>query len=464
MTVRKLFRLTANLLLWLSLLAATVFLRPSGLVSVHAARSAAFSPPAWAGLRSEAPAVKIIYVNKHATGSHTGASWANAFTDLQDALDIASFSDHIWVASGVYTPTHQILLTDTRTATFSLLEGVEVFGGFKGDETSLIQRNLRANPSILSGDLNGNDVASDFPTGPTYSENSYHVVTADYLNQPTRLDGFTIQGGNANDTTTGSPFQNGGGLYNTQSAANLVNLIFYKNFGRQGGGLYNVDTYSYIINCAFIGNQSNFGGGLRNIHSDTTLINTVFTGNSAYRAGAIYNSSSNPNIENITVAYNWGSDQFPEPKIGGILNDNDSHLILKNSILWGNYPSQIKNESDAPASSSELYFSDVQDDCSGFGVTCTGLGLTIDPHFENPPGLDGISGTLDDNLRLNWTSPAIDAGDNSVVPLDDVDINYNGIITETMPYDLDNNSRLIGTVDLGAYEAKIYLYLPVIRK
>jgi len=116
------------------------------------------------------------------------------FTNIQEALEIANSGDQIWVASGIYTPTHQTLVTDTRTATFSLLEGVEMFGSFIGNETSLTQRNWRLNPTILSGDLNGNDLTTDFPDGSTYAENSYHVVTADYLNQPTRLDGFIIQG------------------------------------------------------------------------------------------------------------------------------------------------------------------------------------------------------------------------------------------------------------------------------
>jgi hypothetical protein len=474
----RVFYLAVSLLVWLSLLSVAALLRPSGFDRVQAARSAASPLSAQAGLRSAALAAKIIYVNQHATVLGDGTSWAKAFTDLQAALDIAIDTNQIWVAAGVYTPTRMILLTDTRTATFSLLEAVEVYGSFKGNETSLSQRSWRANPSILSGDLNGDDVASDFPDGPTYSENSYHIVTAHYLNKPTRLDGFIIQGGNANADEARPPFNFGGGLYNRESETNLVNLIFYKNHADIGGGIYNVDTYSQIINCAFIGNKSDFGGGLRNITSNTTLINTVFVGNSAIRAGAIYNSSSNPNIENITVAYNFGDDQInpEELRIGGIFSDKNSHFILKNSILWGNYPNQIKNESIDPSSSAELYFSLVQDDCTGFGNTCTGVSLTVDPGFENPPGLDGIFGTLDDNLRLNRTSPAIDAGDNSVVPLDYLDINYNGIINEALPLDLNNTRRFIqvggsyiglGTppiVDMGAYETKCPVFLPLIRK
>ena len=346
--IRRLSHLAVNLIIWLSLLSATALLHPTGLEPVQAARIGNSKPSTQAGLRADIPAINIIYVKKNATGANNGASWTNAYTSLQSALETPFIGegDQIWVAAGVYTPTHRTLVTDTRTATFFLLPDVEVFGGFQGTETSITQRNWRLNPSILSGDLSGNDTANDFPEGPTYSENSYHVVTASTLDKPTRLDGFLIQGGNANaeEAEMIDPFDYGGGLYNKQSEAILVNLIFYKNFAVQGGGLYNIETYSQVINCAFIGNKSHFGGGLRNISSNTTLLNTILVGNSAYYAGAIYNSSSNPTFVNITVAYNEGNDELPEPQVGGILNDINATLIIKNSILWENHPAQIKNE------------------------------------------------------------------------------------------------------------------------
>ena len=94
--------------------------------------------------------------------------------------------------------------------------------------------------------------------------------------------------------------------------------------------------------------------------------------------------------------------------------------------------------------------------------------------MRNPsPGADGFWGTPDDdfgNLRLQLTSPAIDAGNNAAVP--------SGVTT-----DLDGSPRIVdiasvpdtgsGTapiVDMGAYEAQLYeaqlivLYLPFTMK
>jgi hypothetical protein len=46
-----------------------------------------------------------IYVNANATGIKNGASWQNAFTDVQEAIKKANSGDEIWVAKGMYFPT-----------------------------------------------------------------------------------------------------------------------------------------------------------------------------------------------------------------------------------------------------------------------------------------------------------------------------------------------------------------------
>ncbi|MHC4510660.1 MAG: fibronectin type III domain-containing protein, partial [Planctomycetota bacterium] len=45
-----------------------------------------------------------IYVDHRAKGARDGSSWTNAFTSLQDALDIAQRQNQILVAQGLYTP------------------------------------------------------------------------------------------------------------------------------------------------------------------------------------------------------------------------------------------------------------------------------------------------------------------------------------------------------------------------
>ncbi|PCC73808.1 choice-of-anchor Q domain-containing protein [Nannocystis exedens] len=65
------------------------------------------------------------------------------------------------------------------------------------------------------------------------------------------------------------------------------------------------------------------------------------------------------------------------------------------------------------------------------------------PQFENPPG----------DLRLQPSSPLLDAGDAAALPSDVADLDADGNFDETIPLDLDGLARVAGAaIDLGAYE------------
>ena len=93
----------------------------------------------------QAHAQTRYYVDSSATGLNNGSSWTDAYTDLQSALGAVVSGDTIWVARGTYFPGP----SGTRTATFSMVSGVPLFGGFSGvtgaQETQLNQRNFIAN-------------------------------------------------------------------------------------------------------------------------------------------------------------------------------------------------------------------------------------------------------------------------------------------------------------------------------
>jgi hypothetical protein len=137
-----------------------------------------------------------LYVNDNASGLNDGTSWANAFTSLDSALTyIKCAVDTVWVAGGQYFPSLDPLgnatPTDNRNKTFYLKSGQKIFGGFAGTETSLTQRTnavINANPSILSGNVNGSYNTND---------DVYHVIMSINDNNETILNGFTITNGNA---------------------------------------------------------------------------------------------------------------------------------------------------------------------------------------------------------------------------------------------------------------------------
>jgi hypothetical protein len=274
------------------------------------------------------PSATTLYVDQSVAVSGNGVSWATAFKSLDEALFTAwncPAVNTINVAQGTYIPTLKpyttlganIVTAEPRDVTFHLRNGVAMYGGFP---TGGGVRNITANPTILSGDFNGDDVITG--TGSTLSitgnsENAFHVVISISDNSTTRLDGFTITGGNANlfgsiSVESSALFQNpGGGMYNLSSNPTIENCIFRGNNGSgNGSGLYNRNASSPIITgCTFSQNiNTNSGGaGMANVVDCSPVItNCTFSGNKATNSGGMFNSNnSSPSVNNCTFTGNY---------------------------------------------------------------------------------------------------------------------------------------------------------------
>jgi hypothetical protein len=258
----------------------------------------------------------------------------------------------------------------------------------------------------------------------------------------------------------------GGGMYNELSAPLLMDVVFAGNQSEQGGGgMYNFQSNPTLVNVVFAGNQAvrdgccrGGGGGMLNIISNPTLVNVTFDGNSAVSlfhpyGGAIANYlQSNPLLINVTFSRN-------SAQIGGaIYNVDGSRPTIRNSILWGDTAAESPEIFDGAPSLTDVRFSIVEGGWAGQG------NHAADPGFADADGPDNIAGTLDDDLRLRATSPALDAGDNASVPADSADIDGDSDATERLPLDLGRNPRFVDDssadsragpppiVDLGAYE------------
>ena len=393
-------------------------------------------------------------------------SWANACT-LQRALAVAVSGDEIWVKAGVHHP------GSNRTDTFTLKNGVAIYGGFAGKENSRNQRNWQTNLTILSGDIDHNDTNTDGNNiAETWNDiegnNAYHVVTSNGADSHTVLDGFFITAGQANGSS--NPNNKGGGMYNASGSpgATLTNVTFSGNSATFGGGMYNYDSSPKLRNVVFRGNSAtSYGGGMDNSSNSPELTNVVFSGNSATNyGGGMYNAISNPTLTNVTFSGNsatYGG--------GGMANFNSSSPKLTNVILWGNTAVSgpgIYNSS----STAVISYSNIQGcgSSSGFWVIACGTNgggnIAGDPLFVDADGPDNIFGTPDDNLRLQLTSPAIDAGDNDATNLTGVTTDLDGrprfVNIPTAP---DTGSGTPPIVDMGAYEAQIpIIYLPLILR
>ena len=332
----------------------------------------------------------IIFAKPTATGTGDGSSWANAFS-LRQAMDYSSSGEEIWVAQGTHTP------GTLRTDTFNLKAGVRVLGGFNGTETLSSQRNPRAFPTILSGDIGSVGVASD---------NCFRVVTASGSGT---IDGFTIRDGNANGT-----FTEGAGMYIDGVSPAVSNCVFLSNSCTFTGGAVSIrnagnPSFKAVV---FSGNSAQFGGALYSVGSGT-FENCIFQGNSATsEGGAIRTSSGGLTVfNNCTLTGNTCPASSAAISIYGT-------TTCTNTLVWANSPASLVS----PGGGGTLTNCLVQGGLVT-GFTSTGGLVTADPQFTNaaaPAGPDGIWGTADDGLFPQATSPARDAGTASGAPLVDI--------------------------------------------
>lgn len=105
----------------------------------------------------------IRYVKAGATGD--GSSWSNASGDLQAMIDASVSGDAVWVAEGTYMPKRLLKESKSRSFAFVMKDGVSLYGGFVGTESSLEEREKKEAPqpmqflfvhkTILSGNVDG---------------------------------------------------------------------------------------------------------------------------------------------------------------------------------------------------------------------------------------------------------------------------------------------------------------------
>ena len=155
-------------------------------------------------------AATVCYVNWQATGANLGISWVDAYTHLQSAVNEPRCTE-IWVAQGTYTPLGGVATpSDPRVVYFEIRSSGDIpmalYGGFGGTEILRSQRNPVSHPTILSGNIGRPGDRTD---------NSIHVVVTIIDSTSSNLgsillDGFTVSGGYAFDTTSGAQSDGGG--------------------------------------------------------------------------------------------------------------------------------------------------------------------------------------------------------------------------------------------------------------
>ncbi len=375
---------------------------------------------------SPAVAAGTHHVNADlATGANDGSSWADAFQGphgLQAALAVSIAGDQIFVAQGTCLPT----ATLSRTVAFALKNDVAIYGSFLGTETSPAQRPpFGTAPSVLSGDLAGNDGALAF------GDNSIHLITTTGTGPSAVLDGFVISSGAA--TVNGGNQDRGGGIlclsgasptvrncrfvgnrssfggaagYISSSAApSFTDCSFEDGVGGSFGGAFDIASGGAVLyeRCLFKGNTAARAGALEVFSTNGVLVNNcVFTGNTATGSGgggAIWvGTGGDPRIRNCTIIGNTSTVNA----VAGLRNQAATNATVVNCIFWDNTgPGGAQAAGNQVNAATVVTHSIVQGGFAGTG------NLSADPGL-----LDLVGG----DFSPTSASPGIDAGDSSAVP------------------------------------------------
>lgn len=448
------------------------------------------------GIKSTAQTRRYVD-SANTSGTYNGNAWATAYNKLETAITAALAGDTIWVAKGTYQPPFS-------GGSFTMKNGVAIYGGFSNTDTVFSQRNWTTQKTILRGN-NGRVFNNTFSSGTP-------------LQSTAVLDGFTLTNGSSstgaamynlyaspvlrnvillNNTATSSSNASGGAIYCFNSSSSFTNVTFEGNRAvstdgqAQGGAIFSSNSTLTMTRVIFSGNKAESGGGsgcyslggaINN--SGSTVLNmdkVVFNRNGCicgYTAqartygGAMYNvnSPASPSLfTNVIFNENfatWGAVGY---SISGSKNtftnttftnntgtpnyytlyESGTTLKITNCIFY-------KTQGVTASSPAAYTVNNCYSSFSFSGTTIAGTGnilSSVSPFVNpyNPEGPDGIWFTADDGLRLrNGLTPA-SSPINTGITIDTA--TYTATIAGNAMTDALGVVRPQGAAyDMGAYE------------
>jgi len=251
-----------------------------------------------------------------------------------------------------------------------------------------------------------------------------------------------------NNATTGSPEDNGGGIFCTTNATpTIISTQISGNYGYSGGGLYSEEggTVPTIINCLITGNTSVDIGGAICLYESPAIINLC------------------------TIAYNWGLDYGDVDALGnpigpkGGIACREATPVITNCIIGrnGSTDPNIDDWGDGFTYGDDLYECEATYSCIENGDDGEG-NTDLDPLW--------ISGGLGDyylfqeHFDQTKNSPCVDAGEQYILsdlqqpPADD---GYNLSYDVTTSVESDPANKWdIGFTDMG-YHYQFYYGPPI---
>lgn len=261
----------------------------------------------------------ICRVANNGTPTANGASWTTPLT-LAAALANPDCTQ-IWLRRGVYRP-------NIANQRYDVTRPVQLYGGFLGTESSIEQRSfLPVDRSILSGDLENNDLNSDNNSiAESYTQrvgtNAATVMQVQCLDAQMKvlldavhmtagtMHGLLVNGSCEAQTTlsliagNGTPAMTAGGVHGPDAKIVLHQAMLRGNAGDLGAGVLASDVRA--MQSLWQDNRARLGGGI--YATTATLDNTTFSANSATtRGGALY-TLANARVNQSSFVANSATD------------------------------------------------------------------------------------------------------------------------------------------------------------
>lgn len=341
---------------------------------------------------TKVPVSRRRYVKTAANGGNddnNGLTWATAYASPQKAIndlnDGTGQRGEVWVAAGTYAPSTNITGDHNSPVAFLMHSGINVFGGFRGTETSIDQRD-----GYYDGETDPDpnrdsqytwkfrDQYRTIFQGQSYklsdwnstkgewiiNSGSYHVVwfapiaangvgTADnkvaMFDKETVLDGVTIEGGKhtveSGSVPEGYLPNDGAGVLMGENAILRNCVVRYCSAAGRGAAVYNGG--GRVEKCLIYNNVNTTGdGGGVYIDGFGIVSRCIVTNNKAHNGGGVYMKKGKV-ADHAILALSVVANN--ENTANGAVYTDQSGNLIHNTIV-NNYTSTSTDESDDNAS------------------------------------------------------------------------------------------------------------------
>lgn len=341
---------------------------------------------------TKVPASRRRYVKTAAAGGnddHDGLTWATAYASPQKAInalnDGTDQRGEVWVAAGTYAPNAHITEDTNSPVAFLMHSGINVFGGFRGTETSIDERDGYYDDSddtqpnrdsqytwkfrdkyrtIFQGETYSTPKWNSTKGEWVFSSGSYHVVwfapiaangvgTADnkvaMFDKETVLDGVTIEGGRltveSGSVSEGYLPNDGAGVLMGENSILRDCVVRYCSAAGRGAAVYNGG--GRVEKCLIYNNVNTSGdGGGVYIDGFGIVSRCIITNNKARNGGGVYMKKGNV-ADHAILALSVVANN--ENTANGAVYADQSGNLIHNTIV-NNYTSTSTDESDDNAS------------------------------------------------------------------------------------------------------------------